>query len=224
MLLEIMKLIIFVHTCKLYEESRAKLIEATWGNDSDIVFITDNEKCTLKNYIYIGEYEKKFTYHPMSLYKMFYYFIENYYNYHWFMIIDDDAYLYIEKLKNFLSFFDKDEPYMIGDFLNWTKFNSNYCNDYNTWVSGGPGIVFTRSCIIKFINLMINKTVKEGNHDKWLHSLFQESDKSIKRVHCPGFHQYDAKELLQKYSKDSNNIVSVHLERNMDLLYEFHNR
>lgn len=51
-----MKVIIFVHTCKLYEESRAKLIESTWGSAEDVVFITDNPQSTLKKHIYIGEY------------------------------------------------------------------------------------------------------------------------------------------------------------------------
>ena len=49
-----MKIIIFVHTCKKYEEERAKLIENTWAkNNSDVVFITDHEHSTLKNFIYI---------------------------------------------------------------------------------------------------------------------------------------------------------------------------
>ena len=223
-MLLVMKLVVFVHTCTMYEESRAKLIEETWGDQSDIVFITDNKKCKLKNYIYIGEHEKEFTYHPMTLYKMFYYFMEKYEDYDWFMIIDDDTYLYIEKLKHYLSFFDKDHPYMIGDFLNWIKFNPKFCNDYNAWVSGGPGIVFTKSCIIRYIILMMDSEVRIANHDKWLQNLFEVSDKNIRRVDCPGFHQYGAEELLEKYSKDSNNIISVHLERNMNLLYKFHNK
>ena len=48
-----MKLIIFVHTCKQYEESRAKLIENTWGKSENVVFITDNPDCSLQKYIYI---------------------------------------------------------------------------------------------------------------------------------------------------------------------------
>ena len=155
---------------------------------------------------------------------MFNCFIDNYGDYDWFMIIDDDAYLYIEKLKTFLSFFDKEEPYMIGDFLNWINYNSNYSCDYNAWVSGGPGIVFSKSCIQKYIALIHKKEYKLANHDKWLHNLFEKSDKSIKRVDCPGFHQYGAIELLEKYSTSSNNIVSIHLERNMDLLYKYHNK
>jgi len=219
-----MKLIIFVHTCAIYEESRAKLIEQTWGNQPDIVFITDNPRSTLKRHIYAGEYEKGLTYHPKILYKMLYCFLDNYSDYDWFMIIDDDAYLYIEKLKTYLSFFDKEEPYMIGDFLNWIDYNSSYCYDYTSWVSGGPGIVFSKSCIKKYIELIEKKEYKLANHDKWLQNLFEKSDKSIKRVDCPGFHQYGARELLEKYSTHSNNLVSIHLERNMDLLYEFHNK
>ena len=104
-----MNIIIFVHTCKKYEESRAKLIEKTWGDDKDIVFITDNESSQLKNHKYIGSYKPGPTYHPENVIKMFNLFINEYNHYDWFMIIDDDSYLYVEKLKLYLSFFDKTE-------------------------------------------------------------------------------------------------------------------
>ena len=47
------KLIIFVHTCKLYEQTRSKLLKNTWADNNDI-FITDNENSELNNFIYIG--------------------------------------------------------------------------------------------------------------------------------------------------------------------------
>ena len=112
-----MKVIIFVQTCKLYEESRAKVIEETWGNNPDVVFITDNENSTLKNHIYIGS--GLHIYHPINVMKVFGIFLDRYKDYDFFMIIDDDSYLYIEKLKLYLSFFDKDDTYMIGDFLHF---------------------------------------------------------------------------------------------------------
>jgi len=221
----IMNIIIFVHTCKMYEETRAKLIENTWGNKENIIFITDNEKSTLKNYIYIGEYKTGPTYHPENVWKMFNIFIKEYNNYDWFMIIDDDSYLYLNKLEDYLSFFDKDDCYMIGDFLNWVSIRKepDFTCDYTKWVSGGPGIVFTKKCIEIYLKLIITIRVPMINHDVWLHFLYEKSDKRIKRVHCPGFYQYNAKELLTKYSKDSNKIISIHLEHNMDLLKEFHN-
>lgn len=219
-----MKLIIFVHTCKKYEESRAILIEQTWGSNSDVVFITDNKQSSLKNHIYIGPYKSGPTYHPENVIKMFSLFLTKYNEYDFFMIIDDDSYLYIEKLKHYLSFFDKNDNYMIGDFLNWVAQSQEpkFTCDYNRWVSGGPGIVFTKKCIETFISLIKKNRVPYVNHDVWLHMLYFKSDKRIKRVDCPGFHQYNSKTLLQKYSKESNNIISVHLERDLSLIRDYH--
>lgn len=219
-----MNIIIFVHTCKKYEETRAKLIEQTWGNKENVVFITDNQSSQLKNHIYIGEYIRGPTYHPENVKKMLNLFLDRYNNYDFFMIIDDDSYLYLDKLKLYLSFFDKNENYMIGDFLNWvaTRSEPNFTCDYNRWVSGGPGIVFTKKCIITFLELSEKFKILYTNHDVWLHNLFMLSNKRIKRVDCPGFHQYNSKILLDKYGKESNNIISIHLEGNMNLLYDYH--
>ena len=219
-----MKLIIFVHTCKKYEESRAKIIEQTWGTDSDVVFITDNEQSSLKKHIYIGPYKPGPTYHPENVIKMFNLFLTKYNEYDFFMMIDDDSYLYIEKLKQYLSFFDKNDNYMIGDFLNWVaqRQEPDFTCDYNRWVSGGPGIVFTKKCIETFLSVIKKCSVPYVNHDVWLHILYFKSDKRIKRVDCPGFHQYNSKTLLQKYSKESNNIISVHLERDLSLIHDYH--
>ncbi len=219
-----MKLIIFVHTCKAYEESRAKLIEASWGNAEDVVFITDNPTSTLKNHICIGEYKRGPTYHPENVIKMFHIFLNKYNDYDFFMIIDDDSYLYIDKLKQYLSFFDKDDAYMIGEYLNWVSLRTerDFTCDYNRWPHGGCGLVFTKKCILIFLRLIQTIKIPYYNHDVWLHRLYMLSDKRIKRVDCPGFHQYNSKELLKKYSKTDNNIISVHLEHNMDLINEFH--
>jgi len=217
-----MKIIIFVHTCKLYEETRAKIIENTWGNNDNVVFITDNSESTLKNHIYIGS--GLHIYHPINLIKVFNIFLTKYNDFDFFMIIDDDSYLYIEKLKLYLSFFNKDDTYMIGDYLNWiaSRKEKTFTCDYKKWVSGGPGIVFTKKCIEKFLHLAQTKKIPYGNHDVWLHNLFVCSDKRIKRVDCPGFYQYNSKELIKKYSKEDNQIISVHLEGNMDLIHEYH--
>jgi hypothetical protein len=218
------KVIIFVHTCKIYEETRAKLIEKTWGNKENVIFITDNHETNLKNNIYIGEYKPGPTYHPENVIKMFNLFINKYSNYDFFMIIDDDSYLYIDKLELYLSFFDKNDVYMIGDFLNWVapRNEEHFTCDYNRWVSGGPGIVFTKKCILTFLDLIKRLNIPYVNHDVWLHNLYMNSDKRIKRVDCPGFHQYNSKTLLHKYSKTDNNIISVHLERDMNLIYDYH--
>ena len=218
-----MKLIIFVHTCKLYENTRAKLLENTWANNKDIVFITDNDKSELKNHIYIGPYKNGPTYHPDNVKKMFELFLEKYNEYDFFMMIDDDSYLYVDKLKTFLSFFDKEQPYMIGDFINWTYVNQcKYGGNYEYWVGGGPGIVFTKSCILEYTQLYNDYNVDYCNHDVWLHMLYRLSNGRNKRAHCPGFHQYNENTLYIKYANNDNNLVSVHLNRDMSLLSKYH--
>lgn len=220
-----LKLIIFIHTCKNYEIIRAKLLEDTWAKEnSDCVFITDYEDSKLQNHIYIGPYQTGCTYHPENVKKMFTIFLEKYNDYDYFMIIDDDSYLYIEKLKLYLSFFDKDQPYMIGDFINWTHIHKDYKfgGNYEYWIGGGPGIVFTKSCIIEYIKLYNEHTVPYANHDVWLHNLFKKSNGIIKRTHCPGFHQYNETNLYIKFSKENNNLISIHLNHNMSLLLNYH--
>ena len=219
-----MKLIIFVHTCKLYEKTRAKLLESTWANNKDVVFITDNENSELKNNIYIGPYISGPTYHPENVKKMFDLFLNKYQDYDFFMIIDDDSYLYIDKLKQYLSFFNKDEPYMIGDFVNWTYIFPNYkCKGgYNNWIGGGSGIVFTKTCLREYIELYNTHNIPYTNHDVWLHNLYTLSSGKIKRVDCPAFHQYNADVLYKEHSKQSNNLISLHLNHNMDLILNYH--
>ncbi len=219
-----MKLIIFVHTCKLYEESRAKLIESTWDNNDNVVFITDNPKSKLKKHIYIGKYKSGCTYHPENVIKMFNLFIGSYPSYDFYMMIDDDSYLYIDKLIQYLSFFDKNDNYMIGDFLNWVaqREEPDFTCDYNKWPGGGAGLVFTKKCIQTFLKLIEKHKIRYNNHDVWLNTLYTLSDKRIKRVHCPGFHQNNADTLLNKFKKTDNQLISIHLSRNMDLLKNYH--
>lgn len=218
------KIIVFVHTCCKYEESRAKKIESTWGKGENVFFITDNPKSSLKNNIYIGEYKKGPTYHPENVIKMFNLFIEKYSHYDWFMIIDDDSYLYIDKLMKYLEFQDKDDSLMIGDFLNWPLLRKRDLT-YNYWIGGGPGIVFTQNCIKTFLNLINEYKGEYCNHDVWLHNLFLSSNKkTIKRIHCCGFHQYNIHNFSEEKLKSlsTNLLISIHLNHKMDFLYKFH--
>lgn len=225
-----MKLIIFVHTSKLYEESRAKRIQDTWGDRDNIVFVTDNPRCSLKRYEYIGEYKSGTTCDPENVVKMMFLFISKYIDYDFFMIIDDDSYLYVDKLYSYLSFFEPTEKYMIGDIMNWVSIYNDvepaFVCDYTKWVSSASGVVFTKSCITEFLGLIIHTppTISYVNRDEWLHHLFMLSDKSIKRVDCPGFHKYKSDILYKKYPRrNDNRIISVHLEQNMELIDAYHN-
>ena len=223
-----MKVIIFVHTCGAYYESRSKIIQDTWAENRDnVVFITDEENSKLKNYEYIGEYTRGHTYHPENVKKMFQLFLTKYNDYDFFMMIDDDSYVFIDKLTEYLSFFDKDDCYLIGDYLNWLKYRNYHIEplfDYSKWIGGGSGAVFTKNCIQVYMSLIQENKVKYENHDVWLHDLFNSSDKKqIKRIHCPGFHQYGNNEMIQKYPKDSKQLISIHFNHELHNMIRFHN-
>ena len=227
-----MKLIIFVHTCAAYETNRAKVIESTWAENRDnVIFITDNPSSELKHHIYVGEYQKGFTYHPETVKKMFSLFLEKYTDYDFFMTIDDDSYLYIDKLRSFLSFFNTNDSYMIGDFLNWANIHPAFApeGDYKYWIGGGAGIVFTKSCIRQYIDLYNKFEVPYTNSDVWLHRLFELSDKTIRRTHCPGFHQYgygpniySGDYFLKPSSREDNSVISIHLNGKASLIKDYH--
>ena len=161
---------------------------------------------------------------PSKCKKMFCLFLEKYSDYDYFMIVDDDTYVYVEKLKLYLTFFDKKDLYMIGDFLNWPYIlpEFRFGGNYEYWVGGGSGIVFTKSCIQEFQRLFTTYDVPYINHDVWLHQLFKLSDGKIKRTHCPAFHQYEEFPLHLTFSKEDNQMISVHLNHNLDLLQYYH--
>lgn len=230
-----LRLVVFVHTCKLYEESRAKRIEQTWANvnnpNIEVIFITDNPSSSLKNSAYIGEYPTGPTYHPLNVLKMFKLFEIGYKDRDWFMIIDDDSYLYSDKLYEYLSFFDPSDNYMIGDFLNWPLFTNYASLNYKFWVGGGSGIVLSKSAISDFLTLIDKFRIELVNHDLWLHQLInalelatsgQSNALKIKRVHAPGFHQYGGENLFKKYALESKHLVSVHLNGQLNLLDHYH--
>ncbi len=85
------------------------------------------------------------------------------------------------------------------------------------------------------------------NHDVWLHMLFGRSTQAIKRVHCPGFHQFGFWHMVpftqpsdgKRYGLDRNDgskgssalenvlpasrtIVSLHFCRDLAALERFH--
>ena len=235
------KIIIFVHTCKALYEERTKVLQETWAKERDnIVFVTDDDKCkdnAFPNFVYLGPYCRGFD--PIIVKKIFELYLEKYsHKYPWFMLIDDDAYLFVDKLADYLEYFDEKDCYMIGDWLNWIPYSEelphiNFTKklDYNAWISGGPGIVFSKSGVAEYVTMM-ERSDKYGlvdgmqnGYDVWLAYLlyFASDQKSVIRIHCPGFHQYGDTDIIAKYPKDSKLLISIHFNKKMDELKRFHN-
>jgi hypothetical protein len=229
--------IIFVHTCKALYEERAKVLKETWTKGRpNVVFVTDDPDHNQENFVYLGEYRRGFD--PNIIRKVFELYLTKYSDYGWFMLVDDDAYLFIDKLTEYLEYFDERDSYMIGDWLNWIPYVNDLPEinfykklDYNSWFSGGPGIVFSKPGVEDYLR-MIYLSDKQGlvdgmkyGYDLWFAYLFYyaSDQKSVRRINCPGFHQYGDTEVIAKYPKDSKLLISIHFNRKMDELVKFHN-
>jgi len=229
-------IIIFVHTCTALYEERAKVLQETWTNGhANVIFITDDPNPKEENFFYLGPYRRGFD--PTIIQKIFELYLEKYSDYGWFMIMDDDAYLFIDKLRDYLEYFDEKDCYMIGDALNWIPFVNELPEiafqkklDYNAWFSGGPGIVFSKSGVEEYLK-MIYLSAKHGlvedmkyGYDLWFAYLFYfaSDQKAVKRIHCPGFHQYGDTEIIAKYPRDSKLLISIHFNKKMKELKDFH--
>jgi hypothetical protein len=229
-------IIIFVHTCAMLYEERAKVLLETWTKGhANVIFITDDPECPHENFFYLGPYRRGFD--PIIIRKMFELYLEKYSDYGWFMIMDDDAYLFVDKLRAYLEYFDEKDSYMIGDALNWIPYVNELPEiafqkklDYNAWFSGGPGIVFSKSGAEEYLK-MIYRSEQHGlvdglkyGYDLWLAYLFYfaSDQKGVKRIHCPGFHQYGDTDIIAKYPRESKLLISIHFNKKMDELKEFH--
>ena len=108
--------------------------------------------------------------------------------------------------------------------MNWTYIlpDYNFRGNYNNWIGGGCGIVFTKTCISEYIELYNTHNIPYSNHDVWLYHLYSLSNRTIKRVDCPAFHQFKADVLYKQYSKQSNYLISLHLNHDMSLIEKYH--
>lgn len=220
------RLLIFVHTCDKYIESRALIVQNTWAkNRNNVYFITDQPTDKLQQSICIGKYPPIFTYHPVNVHKMFQLFLSDQFapHYDFFMFIDDDSYLFIDKLLKYLEFFNPNDQLIIADFLNWSTHIPNFTADYASWPSGGPGMIFTKSSIYLLLKQMEITKIPFNNHDVWIHNLYLKTNKKIKRIHCPGFHQYQVPLLLSQTNIMHGSLISLHLEKHMELMEQIHN-
>lgn len=241
------RLLIVIHTCIQYEQSRCKAILETWAQKErdriSISFWTDNPSSFLPGAIYKAPYPGGCTYHPSTFTEILDHFKTQESGFDWFMVVDDDTYVYPERLLSFLTTLEEGRSLLAGDFINWPlrypSWRSVYESclnkpaplnyDYRLWPGGGAGLVFSASGVSNVLD-MINELeagqsplLSPINHDVWLHRMIEERGASrIARIHCPGFHQFGDRELLPVERSRPGVLVSVHLNHDIELMHAFH--
>ena len=241
------RILILVHTCAAYEAPRCVPILKTWASHpaqgAHVRFATDNPRSNLPAATYMGPYPEGATYHPETFVKILKYFQAQKGLYEWFMVVDDDTYLFIERLLGWLALLDSRRSLLIGDFINWPPLYDDWRGvyqacmkmpppqnyDYNLWPGGGPGLVFSGSCVdnilqaISELSAINSPALAVVNHDVWLHRIIEVQGQSrIARLHCPGFHQFGDKDLLKDENINTKSLISVHLNHDIGLMMRFH--
>jgi hypothetical protein len=148
-----MKILFGVLTTEKYHSTRCYNIQATWGKDQSVAFLTD-KRTSNNNYIcctdrcdYQSVYIK-----VISALKFFYQLIDDF---DWFYICDDDAYIFTKTLQNYLKDFDTNHPIVCGEIKNTLS------EDLSLFYPlGGAGCVLSKETIKRLYKHISEKQYK----------------------------------------------------------------
>ncbi|ETN87116.1 hypothetical protein RB195_013677 [Necator americanus] len=144
------QLFCWVQTAKIYHETRALAINETWLSRCDHGQLFTGDFFSSSDI----PYSTIFAGIPDSYYNLFYksryafYYIYHYIskNFDWYMKADDDTYVIVEHLREYLSTLDPSKPYYLGYILKpYLK------HGYN---AGGAGYVLSRAAVQIFNELL----------------------------------------------------------------------
>lgn len=90
--------------------------------------------------------------------------MENILDYDWYIFIDDDTFVFLERLKTLLCKYDKDDLYYIGNELDHIK------HDFCLYMSGGAGYAISNG-LYKLIFNYVKQNKISGSYKHWCDDL-----------------------------------------------------
>lgn len=171
-----MKLCYIISTCDKYINTRVKYQLETYlkdVNNEDIFYLTSKP----------NEIKRQFGWQCMDdeanitwKYIHFIYNMKSILNYDWYIFIDDDTFVFIDRLKNLLENYNSSENFYIGNQLDHIK------KDFCLYMSGGAGYAISNSLyniLYKYVQENgINKSYKHWCDDLciglWIDELKKE--------------------------------------------------
>ncbi len=192
-----MKLCYIISTCDKYLDTRVKYQMETFLKDvdkNDIYYLTSKPNIEKRQFGWnCMDDDRNITWK----YIHFIYNMTNILDYDWYIFIDDDTFVFENRLRHYLSEFDKNNNYYIGyqcEHENWTL-----CN----YLSGGAGYAITN----KLYNLIFNYVRNEGINNSFKHwcddlcvgMWIDELSKTnkIERIHNPKFLVVHYKDVIE---------------------------
>ena len=206
-----MKICYIISTCNKYLNTRVKYQMETYlkhVNNEDIFYLTSKPDEIKRQYgWHCMDDEKNITWK----YIHFIYNMKFILNYDWYIFIDDDTFVFIDKLTNLLENYNSSENFYIGNELDHIK------NEYCLYMSGGAGYAISNSlynilynyvrenginlsykhwcddlCIGLWINeLKSNHIIKQINNQNFLICRFKYETELINAITC---HEIKTKE------------------------------
>ena len=206
-----MKICYIISTCEKFINTRVKYQMETFLNHinkEDIYYLTSKPDIDKRQFgWYCMDDEKNITWK----YIHFIYNMTNILNYDWYVFIDDDTFVFIDKLKKLLESYNSSENFYIGYELDHIK------KDFCLYMSGGAGYAISNSlynilydyvksvgidnsykhwcddlCIGLWINELKSKhDIKQINNSKFLISRFKNETELNDAITC---HEIKTKE------------------------------
>ena len=183
-----MKVCYIISTCDKYLDTRVKYQMETMlknVNKEDIFYLTSKPNIEKRHFgWYAMDDEKNITWK----YIHFIYNMDTILNYDWYIFIDDDTFVFKNRLETLLQQYSSSDLYYIGNELDHIK------NDFCLYMSGGAGYAISNELYSKIFshvkNTGINGLYKHWCDDLciglWIQDISKEH--SVKQINNNGFH------------------------------------
>jgi len=200
-----MKLCYIISTCDKYLNTRVKYQMDTFLSNvdkNDIYYLTSKSNIEKRQFGWnCMDDEKNISWK----YIHFIYNMNKILNYDWFIFIDDDTFIFIDKLKNYLKQYDKNDLFYIGNELDHIQ------KEFCLYMSGGAGYCISNSLYKILYNYVRDKGVNES-YKHWCDDLcIGLWINELKKDYT--INQIDNKYFLidpHKNENELNNAITVH--------------
>ena len=212
-----MKFCYIISTCNKYLDTRVKFQMETCLKDvpkSHIFYLTSKPNIEKRQFGWncMDDFEN-----ITWKYIHFIYHMHNILHYDWYVFIDDDTFLFQNRIENLLQNYNSKECYYIGHELDHIK--DSHC----LYMSGGGGYVISQALYSKIFSHVHEKGIN-GSYLHWCDDLciglwIQEISKTekVKQIHNDFFHIG-----THKNNDELNNAITFHkvMEEEQFLFYQ----
>jgi hypothetical protein len=200
-----MKICYIISTCDKYLNTRVKYQMKTFLSDvdiNDIFYLTSKPNIEKRHFGWnCMDDEKNITWKYIHFFNN----MNNNLHYDWYIFIDDDTFVFIERLQSLLKKYNKDHLYYIGNELDHIK------KDFCLYMSGGGGYAISNGLYKLLYDYVktngINNSYKHWCDDLCIGLWINE----LKQTHI--INQIDNKNFLidpHKNDYELNNAITIH--------------